>query len=92
MSAAEQGDVRLRPGDIVVEQAELVVGKRRRLLHAGERDHEIGVNGDRGTRDREILERPQGVHAVVGAARDRAIADQIVLVAHGIAGHADSPK
>ena len=68
-----------RGGAPLVEQAELAVGDRRRLLDAGERHHEIGVDRDRRAGDREVLQRPQRVHAVVGVGGHGAVADQVVL-------------
>ena len=43
----------------LVQQAELGVGDRRRLLDAGQRHHEFRVDRDRRAGDREILQRAQ---------------------------------
>ena len=56
-------------GALVVEQPELAVGERRGLLDAGERRDQVRVDRDRGAGDREVLQRPQRVHAVVGVGR-----------------------
>jgi hypothetical protein len=63
-----------RPRPLVVEEPELVVGDRRGKLNAGERAHQLGVDRDGGPGNGKVLERPQGVHPVVGAGRNRPVA------------------
>ena len=66
---------------VVVEQPELVVRERRRLLDARERHDEVGIDRDRRAGDRKVLERAQRVHAVIGARGNAALAEQVVLAA-----------
>ena len=49
-----------------VEQAELVVGERRRLLDRGERPDQVGAGGERGAGDRKVLDGSLGLCAVEG--------------------------
>ena len=67
---------------LLVEQAELAVGDRRGLLDAGERDDELGIDRDRRAGDREILQRAQGMDAVVGVGGHGAVAEEVVLDPH----------
>ena len=59
--------------------AEPVVGPRRRLLDEHQRADELGKVPDRHAGDREVLDRPERVHPPVGAGRDVAVAEQVVL-------------
>ncbi len=53
-------------GSLGREGAELLVGPGAGLLHGGERDDEVGVDGDGTLGDREVVHGPLGVHAPVG--------------------------
>jgi hypothetical protein len=74
-------------GFFIGKKTERIVRERRRLLHAGERANELRVDRDGGPRDREILQRPQRVDAVIGLRRHGALAQQIVLDANRSLGH-----
>jgi hypothetical protein len=64
---------------LAVEQPELAVGQRRRLLDAGKRADQLRVGRDRRAGDREVLHRAQGVHAPVGCGGHLAVAQQVVF-------------
>ncbi len=68
---------------LVIEQAEVVVGGCGRLLDRGERLDEVRAHPDLDARDREVLQRPQGVYTPVDVGGDLAITDQIVLGSRG---------
>ena len=63
-------DVRL----FAVEQSELVVSERSRLLDAGQRANQVGIDRDRSPGNGEILDGAQRVHTVIGCCGNRAIA------------------
>jgi hypothetical protein len=69
-----------------VEQAELEVGERGRMLDARKRLHQVRVDRDRGPADRKILQCAQGMHAVVGSGGQLPVAEQVVFDADGC-GH-----
>ena len=75
------------PGLVVVEQAQLVVGESGRFLDACKGNDEVGIDRDRGSRDREVFQRTNRVHAVVGVARNRALPEQIVFAPKTIGSH-----
>ncbi len=83
------GDNGVGPG--LVEQAERVVGLRRRTLDGSQRVQQLGVDGDRGSRDREVLDRAQGVDTVIGGCRHILFAEQIVFTSCRRKGHARAP-
>ena len=60
-----------------------MVGRRRRLLDRGERFDQERARSDRDPGDREVLQRPQGVHTPVGVGGDLAVTDQIVFGTRG---------
>src|SRR5437867_5906456 len=74
-------------GFLLVEQSELVVGQRGGLLDAGQRPNQIGVDRDRVAGDREVFDRAQRVHAIVGIRRNLAVSEQIVLDTVFVDGH-----
>src|SRR5882672_367432 len=76
-----------RFGFVVGEQSEAIVRERRRLLDAGERAHELRVDGDRRPSDTKVLQRAQRVDAVVGVGGDRPVAQEIVLDARRRLAH-----
>jgi hypothetical protein len=73
----------------LVDQLELAVGDRRRLLHARQRAHQVRIQRDRHARDREVLQGAQGMDAVVSIGRHGALAQQVMLDAGG-AGHSQA--
>ena len=66
-----------------LEDADVLVGARRRLLDAGEGDDEVGVVADRATRDREVDEGPRGVDAPVDVLGDLHRPEGVALGAGG---------
>ena len=66
-------------GSLLVEQSELVVGERRRLLDRGQRPDQVRIDRYRIAGDREVFDGTQRVYAVIDACRDGAVAEQIVL-------------
>jgi hypothetical protein len=77
-------DLLARAGDrvepFVVQQAEIVVGGCGGLLDRRERRHQVRAVRDGYPRDREVLQRAQGVDTPVGGVRHLPLTDQIVLV------------
>src|SRR5690606_10832047 len=72
-----------------VEQPQRLVRLRRRLLDRGERPHEIGIDRDRRSGDREVLDRAQRVHAVIGVGGNLEFAEKIVFGTCGGIVHGD---
>ena len=72
---------------LLVQQRQLVVCHCRGLLDAGERPHEIGVDGDCRARDRKILQRAQRVDAVIATGRNVPFAEQVVFEPRLWCGH-----
>jgi hypothetical protein len=72
-----------RPGALVVEQAQFLVGRGGGGLDHGQRPDQVHVGAQRLAGDREILHGTQRVHAPVGVIGDLAVADQVVFGAHG---------
>src|SRR6202030_2474228 len=64
---------------LLVEQSELTVGERGRLLDAGQRHDQVGIDRNWGAGNWEVLDSAQRVDTVVGFCGDFAIAEQIVL-------------
>ena len=71
-----------RVRDVAIEQAELVVGHCRRFLDRRECLHEERVLRDGDAGDREVLDRAQRLHAVVGRGWYIAFAEQVVLATY----------
>ena len=76
-----------RIGLAVREQSEGIVRERRRLLDAGERAHEVRVDGDRSPRDGKVFQRAQGVDTVISVGRDRPVTQEIVFDARRRLAH-----
>ena len=72
---------RLHPA--LIEQAQLEIRLCRRLFDGCQGIDEIGINGNRGAGDRKILDRPQRMHAVIGARGHVFVADQVMLASGG---------
>ncbi len=68
-------------GDLAVQHAEFGVGQRGGLLHARQRADEMLVVADVNAGERKVLDRADGLHAVVGVVRHVAFAERIVLAA-----------
>src|SRR6202030_1741806 len=64
---------------LLVEQSELTVGERGRLLDAGQRHDQVGIDRNWGAGNWEVLDSSQRVDTVVGFCGNFAIAEQIVL-------------
>ena len=71
----------------LVKQAELVVGKRRGLLDAGQRLDQLGVDRYRRAGDRKILDGTQGVHAVIGIGGDFSVTQKVMFGSKRSSGH-----
>jgi hypothetical protein len=62
-----------------VEQSELLDRERGRLLDAGERADQVGIDLDRIAGDREVLDGAQRMNAVVGVGWYGAVTEKVVL-------------
>ena len=76
-------------GPRAVQQAQIVIGARRRLLDLGERADQFRVVRDGCAGDGEILDRTQGMDAVIGIGGNFAVAQQVMLGAGDGCGHLD---
>ena len=76
-----------RIGLVVRKHSEGIVRECRGLLDAGERAHEVRVDGDRNSRDGKVFQRAQGVDTVIGVGRDRPVTQEIVLDARRRLAH-----
>ena len=73
--------------DLGAELAAVEVGAGRRQLHHRQGLDEIGIEAQLDARDREVLEGPRGLHAVVRVGGHRFLTEQVVLEASGFSRH-----
>ncbi len=78
-------------GERLVEQAQLLVGERGRLLDAGKRPDQVGVDRDRIAGDGEVFEGAQRVHPEIRGRRHLPVTEQIVLDAVLVMRHRALP-
>ncbi len=67
------------PEPLLGEFAETVIGPGRSLLDQGEGLDQGRVMGERNARDREVLDRPQGLHAPIDIGRHLPFAETVML-------------